>query len=208
MLSDTPNLYRSRVAGLLTGARGVGRADRVRDGYTAYSIELGFRDVDEATAKAKIAWALDQAPYAEIQLLPESTTTGLLTVFARVDLLKLALFLSEHVLLQATGQTWASATGAAPALIKKAINETVGTGAAWASLVGRLRYELASLAHFLRTVEADALAGPLPSLVVEAVQQSGLSDGWATFVDKLRQQERLLGTTARAIETGEYLTET
>jgi len=97
MQSDTSNLYLDKVTRLLTSARGIGRAGRVREGYAPYSVELDFRDVDEATARARVAWLLGQAPYAQIEIVPASAATGTLTVFARVDPTKLATYLSEHV---------------------------------------------------------------------------------------------------------------
>jgi hypothetical protein len=156
MASDTPALYLAKVVKLLTGRRGMGRAERVREGYAPYSYDLDFRGADEATALGKIAWARDQAPYAQIELVPDSAATGMLTIFAGVDVQKLALYLAERSLMQETGQTWETATGQLPLLVKQAIAGTVGDGKDWPALLADLQRQsgtLEAIRHALETGE-------------------------------------------------------
>ncbi len=205
-MPDTPGLYLDNTIRLLTSTRGLGSADRVREGYKPYSTEMDFHGIDEATAQGKIAWASDQAPWAQFEIVPASTATGGLTIFLAVDLQKLALYLVERVLLQEKGQTWQTATGALPNLAHKAIDETVGAGGAWQSLVSRLKLNEAALAGFLRTIEADGLAGPVVAVIQETISQTvGATPGWSSFVADLQGQESVLHKIVQAIETGAYL---
>ena len=153
MATDAPMLYLSRIVRLLTSGRGVGRAERVRDGYAPYSSELDFRDVDEATARSRIAWAQDQAPYADIELAPDSAAAGLLTIFVRVDLRKLALYLAERALMQETGQTWETASGPAPQLVRQAIESTVGAGQPWQAALDELARQIGTLRALRRALK-------------------------------------------------------
>jgi hypothetical protein len=153
MASDTPMLYLSKVVRLLTSVRGVGRAERVREGYAPYSYDLEFRDIDEQTALGKIAWTLDQAPYAEIALVPGSAAAGLLTIFVRVDLHKLALYLAERSLMQETGQTWQTASGPLPELVRQAIDGTVGAGQPWQALLDEMTRQTKTLRAIRRSLK-------------------------------------------------------
>jgi hypothetical protein len=203
--TDTPNLYLDKLIRLLTSARGVGRADRVREGYAPYSRELDFRDVDEATATARVAWARDQAPYAQIEVVPASGAAGLLTVFARVDLEKLALYLVERVLLQETGQTWQTTTGALPAIVRTQIITSFGAGASWQTLLDRIRTGIAWL-----TLSASIIGDANPTmpwllLVHDALARTIPADAQAALLADLAQQRSLLEKMLRALETGEYL---
>jgi hypothetical protein len=175
-MPDTPELFLQRAITLLTGTRGLGNADRVREGNEPYSSELDFRGVDEATAQGKIAWASDQAPWAQFEIVPAPTATGTLTVFVAVELQKLASYLVERVLQEEKNQTWQTATGALPELARKDIDETVGGGETWQSLVSRLKLNEAALDVF-----------------------------WSTLMADLQAQQSMLHKIVQAVETGEYL---
>ncbi len=205
-MPDTPGLYLNNTVNLLTSTRGLGSADRIREGYKPYSTELDFHGIDEATAQAKIAWASDQAPWAQFEIVPASTVTGGLTIFLAVDVQKLALYLVERVLLQEKGQTWQTATGALPDLARNSISETVGARGAWQSLVSRLKLDDAALTNFLCTIEADSMAGPVVAVIQETISQTvGPTPGWSSLVADLQGQESVLHKIVQAIETGEYL---
>lgn len=153
MATDTPTLYLNRAVRLLTGTRGLGGPERVREGYTPYSYELDFSTVDENTARNRIAWALDQAPYAQIELVPASAASGLLTVFVRVELRTLAMYLAERSLMQETGQTWQTASGPLPDLARQAIERTVGAGEDWQALLDEMAGQISTLRAIRRAAK-------------------------------------------------------
>ncbi len=204
----TPNRYLSKVVKLLTGARGLGHADRVREGYLPYSNELDFRDVDESTARAKIAWAADQAPYAQIELTPSSGAMGLLTVFAWVDLVKLAMYLCEHVLMQETGQTWETATGQVPATLRRIIHETVGSGKDWQELLDGCDVASGWLVAAASIVAGDGDLMPGLDVAHDAITRIVPAAAYEALLADLKQQIALLAAVRLAIESGEYLKQT
>jgi hypothetical protein len=203
MTKDTPTRKLQEVINLLVGTRGLGRAARIRLGYEPYASELDFRNVDEATGVAKVAWASEQAPYADMHVLPGSAATGTLTVYVHVDTTRLALYLTEHVLIQATGQTWATATGALPALAKRIINETAG--APWTTLLTRMQAAQASLYGTISLLEGDASQSPAAGVLIECLQQAVTAEAQVALLTGLRGQANILTLIGKALETGEYL---
>jgi len=200
-------MYLEKVVGLLTAARALGPAAHIRDGFAPLSKELDFLTTDMATVNAVVSRARDQAPYANIQVVPDSGRGGVVTVFVQTDLLKLANFLTEHVLMQGIGRTWATASGALPTLIRRSIDETVGAGEAWDSLINRLHAQSASLIEYLQALESGQ-PGPVAAVVREAAQETvGQEASWSAFVHRLRSQVDMLGLIIRAVETGQYLLE-
>ena len=204
MATNAPNLYLDKVIKLLTSTRGLGRATRIREGGEAYSTELDFQHVDEATATSKLAWASTQAPYAEMNLIPATTTTRVLTVFVRVDPTRLALYLAEQVWRESTGQTWETATGALPAFIKQAINETAG--ASWERMLNRLHVGMATLCAALNIIAGDADIVLAAEVVHEAIEATVVSEEQAQLAAALRKQVELLHRMIIILETSDSLT--
>ena len=205
MATDVPMQYLQKAVNVLVGTRGLGHAARMREGYLPYSNELDFRAVDEATGIAKVTWASEQAPYAEMQVVPGSAATGTLIVFVHVAPPALALYIAEHALLQATGQTWATATGALPALVKRSIMQTVDAGAPWAALLTRLHAAQGTLYSTISLIEGDATVAAGAEVVNESIQQIVPADLQTRLLDSLRTQIGVLDHLIRALETGDYL---
>jgi hypothetical protein len=205
MATDVPMQYLQKAVNVMVGTRGLGSAARTREGYLPYSTELDFRGVDEATGNSKVAWASDQAPYAEIRVVPGSAATGTLTVFIHVAQSRLALYIVEHALLLALGQTWATATGRLPALIKRLILQTVDSGASWATLLTRLHAAQGTLYSTISLIEGDISVAAGGEVVSEAVQQVVPEDVQALLIDRLRAQIVALDLVIKALESGDYL---
>jgi hypothetical protein len=117
----------------------------------------------------------------------------------------LALYLAEHALLQATGQTWETATGSLPALLKRTISETVGAGAAWTTLVTRLQAAPAMLYAALSLLDGDASVGAAAGILSEAIDVAVPADAQAALRDTLRAHISTLALVLHALETGDYL---
>ena len=205
MATDVPMQYLQKAINVMVSTRGLGSAARTREGYLPYSTELDFRGVDEATGNGKVAWASDQAPYAEIRVVPGSAATGTLTVFIHVAPSRLALFIVEHALLLAQGQTWATATGRLPALIKRSIEQILGAGMPWATLLTRLHAAQGTLYSAISLLEGDATVAAGGDVVIEAVQQVVPAAVQTLLIDRLRAQIAALDLVIRALETGDYL---
>jgi hypothetical protein len=203
---NTPALYLGSLVSLLTSTRALGPAIRTREGMDPYSVELDFGVTDPASVQATLAWAREQAPYADVEMASPIQPGVPVSVFARIDLVRLADYLVQRVLLQENAETGQTATGALPKLARKAIDETVGAGGAWASLINRLRLDQSNALAFLRLIESDVMSGPVAAVIQEGISQTVGSDpAWPAFLDGLRSQAALLERITRAVETGEYL---
>jgi len=197
MATDTPTLYLGKVVTLLTTTRWLGAAAQMRDGYTAYSTELDFRTTDEVAARRTIARAAEKAPYADYELVPTSTATGTITIFTRVDPLRLARYLVE----QASSQG-GEALAAVSTTAQRVVDETVGTGASWARLLARLHTQQALLETVLDAMEDGTLAGPAAAVVQDAVQQAALGDRRQRLIASLRARVQAFNSVALALEAG------
>jgi hypothetical protein len=203
MAVDVPNAYLERIIKLLTGARGLGSAVQIREGFQPYSREIDFRTTDVGQAQGVVTWASNQAPYADVQLVPQSTTG--VTVYAHVVPDRLAHYLAERAYLQVTGQSFLTAPGALPTLVERVVAETIAVNGSWASIVSRLHVEQATLTLFLRLLEADAQAGGIAAVIQEAIAALGLGDCRDRLVERLQAMLGALQRMTLAVETGEYL---
>jgi hypothetical protein len=138
MVANAPELYLAKLVRLLVGTRSIGRATRQRAGFQPYSVELDYRNADSAAAQQVIAWAREQAPYADIQLASPPGAKPV-TIYAQVVLVRLAQYLAGQVILHATGQTWETASPALRHLVQQAIDDTIGASGDWSSFLARLQ---------------------------------------------------------------------
>ncbi len=137
MSLDIPTSRLNDLVTLLTGTRALGPATRTRDGSVPYSRELDFRTSDLRAVRQVIAWARDQAPYADIELA-SVPGAGLTTLFVRVDQPRLAAFLAGQAYLAATGELWDPKNDPLAALVQHLIDVTVNSGESWAELQDEL----------------------------------------------------------------------
>jgi hypothetical protein len=206
MSPNTPTQYLDKVTRLLTGTRALGSAMSSRSGYLPYSVELDFRTTDISAAQAVVEWAKEQAPYAEIRLVNPVAAAGNVTVFAHIELAALARYLAGQSFLHTIGQTWETASGAVPDLVRKAIDQTVGAGSDWQSLLDALGLEKNRLGVLTQTLAADALAGPLAAIVQEAARDTVAPTAqWMAFQDALRSRKHILDAVIQTFDSGEYL---
>jgi hypothetical protein len=160
MPGSTPELFLATVVRLLVGTRAMGSASRQRPGFQPYSVELDFRNVDSAAAQQVIAWAREQAPYADIQLASPAGVTPV-TIYVQVVLGRLAQYLAGQVILHTTGQTWETASPALRQLVQQSIDDTVNAGGQWSSLVARLQAD-AKLVGLVAAAEGSGEFLPPP----------------------------------------------
>jgi hypothetical protein len=206
MPSNTPTLYLEKLTRLLTGTRALGSARTTRPGYLPYSTELDFQTTDVAAAQAVVDWAKEQAPYAEIRIINPVPASGNLTVFAHIELTALARYLAGQAFLHNIGQTWDTAAGAVPSAIRRAIEQTVGAGGEWKSLLDCLGLEKSHLGVLIQTLDASAQAGPLPAIIQEAASNTvGPLPQWPAFLNALHDRMHLLAAVITTFDTGEYL---
>jgi hypothetical protein len=164
MAASTPDLYLGTVVRLLVGTRSLGPAARQRPGFQPYSVELDYRNVDSSAAQQVIAWAREQAPYADIQLASPIGATPV-TIYAQVMPVPLAQYLAGQVILHATGQTWETASAPLRQLVQQAIDDTIGAGGDWGSFVARM-HATANLMDLIAAAEnsGEYLPPPPPDI--------------------------------------------
>jgi hypothetical protein len=160
MAANTPELYLAKVVTLLVRTRAMGPAVRQRAGFQPYSVELDFRNVSSEAAQQTIAWAREQAPYADIQLATPAGATPV-TIYAQVMLVRLAQYLAGQVMLHATGQTWETTSAPLRQLVQQAIDDTIGAGGDWSELVARLQ-ATGNLVNLIATAEDSGEYLPSP----------------------------------------------
>lgn len=200
---DVPAEYLRRGVDVLTKPRGLGGFDNMRDGSSPYSVELTYRALNVPDLETRLEWTRNQAPYAHIARAAE--TANEVIVFVQVMPEALARYLAERALLQATGETFSTAQGATAKLAQAVIAETVGAGAAWDSMLARLRAETALLNLALHLIQAKAGAGGVGGIVQEALAAAVAPEARARLVETLAGEVDVLGRMLHALETGEYL---
>lgn len=155
---DIPAVRLNDLVALLTGMRGLGAATRTRQGSAPYSMELDFKTTDLRAVRHAIAWAGDQAPYADVALVSEGP--GLVTILARVDPPRLAAYLAGRALLQATGELWDPKNDPLAALVQQVIDSTAGSGESWDDMLNHMQAVVDSLNLVGKTLVRGTLPPP------------------------------------------------